>query len=374
MHTLRRFRLGTLAALLVFDLCACSTLASWLPGGPERIPAKLDPDRVPHSIERAQTELAAGNTQRALKWMRSASESSGLATEMREEVQRLLETAADRRIQELSLPGTDPEELADMVDLGLPRQIAVSAGMIGARKMFEAGDAMDGYRLLKKLDQKFPLHHERVAAGDLLVEIGLWLVEHGRGFWGLYKSTDDAQEVLEYVILTEPSATHCDEASAALARIYETEREYKLAIDRHNQLVLDHPQSPLKPWSQARIPHLRLVRHRSPEYDRSELLKARTELEEWLASYAGQEHETEVRIDLGDAWWRLSRSDLVIADYYTTVGNAFGARHHASRAVEEARLAGDEDLVREAEATLKRLPAAAAKPADAPADAKDPTP
>ena len=120
---------------------------------------------------------------------------------------------------------------------------------------------------------------------------------------------------------------------------------------------MNHPQSPLRPRSQASIPHLRLHLLKSPEYDRSELLKARAELEEWLSSYAGHEHETAVRIELGDCLRRLSSSDLVIAGFYTTVGNEFGARQHAARAVDEARLAGDEDLVREAEASLRRLPA-----------------
>lgn len=354
-----RFLLIALTYSWISVAGGCSTVGSWLPGGAERIPAKLDAARVPHAIERAEAELAAGDAERALDWMRSAAQASGLAAETREEVQRLLERAAQARIEQLTASGADPDELADMLDLELPRQIAVTAAIRAARMMFEQGDPMDAYRLIKKTDTKFPLHHERVAAGDLLYEIGAALAADKSSFLGMFKKSDDAQEVLEYLILYYPWASECDKAYATLAAIYEDEDEWELAIDRHEKLVLNHPGSDLRVTSQAAVPRLRLASLQSPEYDRGEMLQAKSELEEWLRSYPGHDLETGVRLHLSDCMRRLSDNDLIVARFYRTVDNAYGARRHAERAVEEARAAQDEERARAAEAFVASLPPAA---------------
>lgn len=342
-----------LLALALFGATACSSAGR-----------KLDAREVPQALELARADLAAGRNEDALDRLRGAANSTGLATALRDDVQRALEEAAARRIDELSRPGGDPDDLADLVDLELPRQLAVLAGLRAARGLFQQGDAYDAYKLLKKLDAKYPEHHERFAAGELLVEIGLWLVPNGRGWLGLGHSTGDAQEVLEYVLLHHPSVPRCDEAYTALARVYEDERDWQLAVERYELLVLNHPNSPLRRDAQARIPRLRLRALRSPEYDRGELLKAKSELETWLTDYAGQEGEREVRIDLGDCLRRLVDSDLAIARFYRTVGNAYGQRYHAERAADEARTSGDEGRLREATGLVPAAAVEAAAPAE----------
>lgn len=342
---------GCVLAVLV---ASCASLPSWFPGS--RAPTKLDAERVPGAIEAAEQDLAAGRTQRALDWMRSASRSTGLSSDTRQRVQELLERAARTRMDDLSAPGSDPEDLADMLDIDLPRQIAVAAGVRAARRMHELGEPMDAYRLLKKIDTRFPLHHERVAAGDLLFEIGESLSRDTSSFLGFFRKSDDAQEVLEYLVLYYPWTSTCDRAYEILARIYEEESEWDFAIERHEKLVLNHPGSPLRAASQARIPHLRLRSLRSPEYDRSQLVQAERELVEWLRAFAGHEREADVRVDLADCLRRLSDSDMVIARFYERVDNAFGARFHAVRAADEARRAGDEERAREADELASAFP------------------
>lgn len=337
-------------------------------------PGKLARSEVPAAITSARADLAAGRSEDALDRMRAAANTPGLAPETRDTVQTLLESSAARRIEELSQPGSDPEDLADLVELDLPRQLAVTAGIRAARGYFQEGEGVDAYRLLRRLDTKFPLHHERAAAGDLLVDIGLWLVVHGTGWFGLGHSTDDAIETLEYVVLNHPSTTRCDEAYETLARIYEDDRDWALAVERLENLVLFHPRSERVPRARAHVPHLRLVGIRSPEYDRSELLTARTELERWLADFTGRQPELErgVRVDLGDCLRRLCDSDVIIADFYARVGKPRGERLHLERAVEEARVAGDEVRLASASARLAQLPPA--PPLGAPADAASPAP
>jgi outer membrane protein assembly factor BamD (BamD/ComL family) len=327
----------------------------------------LPRDQVPAAIQTARGELGEGRTEEALELMRRASVTEGLDPATRDEVQQTLETVVERRIEELSRPGADPEDLADLVDLELPRQMAVNAGLRAARGLFQEGEAVDAYRLLRKLDAKYPQHHERYAAGELLIDMGLWLVEHGTGWFGIGHSTEDAEQVLEYVLLHHPATPRCDEAYETLARIYEDDREWRAAIERLELLVLNHPNSPRRPGAQANIPHLRLRSLYSPEYDRSQLLTARKELETWLASYAGHELERQVRADLRDSILRLCDSDLMIARFYERVGAEHGTRYHALRAAEEARSAGDDERVKEALALVPPSPEPVPEPAGAPA-------
>jgi outer membrane protein assembly factor BamD (BamD/ComL family) len=351
-----RHQARLLALLVALVLApACATIASWMPGGPERIPSKLDPDRVPHAMERAQAELDAHRTDRALQWMRAAVATEGLPTATREQVQTLLEVVAAKRIDELSKPGSDPEDLAELVDLELPRQLAVAAGIQAAKRMQERGDLTDAYDVLKHVDAKYPLHHERAEAGEILQELGLALSKDYSHFMFFYDRQDDAQEVLEYLILNYPRASRCDEAYATLARIYTDQRNWALAIDRLEKLLLNHPGSPLRPAAQADIPRLRLASIDSPEYDRSAILRATAEFEAWLRAFPGNELESKVRLELADCLRRLSDSDLGIAEFYRRVDNGSGARWHAKRAAEEARRGGDEGRAKDAEEFLANL-------------------
>jgi len=350
-------RSGAAAASVLLLLPACATIGSWLPGGRERIPSKLDAARVPHALERGRAELEAGDTGRTLDWMRAAAKAENLDPELRDDVQRLLEEAATRRMSELSRPDSDPDELAELVDLELPRQIAVSAGVHAARSMHAQGEDLDAFRLLKRVDTKFPLHHERVAAGELLAEIGFALAADDSRWLLFFTHRGDAQEVLEYLVLEYPRASRCDEAYETLAGMYEEDGNWQLAIERLDRLVLNHPASPLRPAAQARIPRLRLRAITSPEYDRGQVQRARRELEDWLRAYPGHEAASQVSLDLADSLRRLSDNDLIVAAFYRRVSNEPGARWHAGRAVEEARAAGDELRARRAEEFLAGLPA-----------------
>jgi len=348
-----------LRSLLLLALAAlsagCASLPSWIPGS-KSAPARLDAAEVPRAIERAERDLAAGRTESALDWMRAASAAKDLPVEQRDHVQRVLEAAAQKRIEELSVPGKDPEDLADLVELGLPRQLAVQAGLAAARAMVANDERMDAFRLLRKLDNKFPLHYERQAAGDLIVEIGINLSKQHKSFLIFYSTDSQAEEVLEYAILQHPWARHGDEAHMVLAEIYVRHHDLDLAIDRLGRLLLDHPDSDLLPAAQARIPELRLVLLRSPEYDRGTLLKAEDELKRWLQRYSTHELAPKVSMHLGDCLRRLCDSDLAISRFYSTVGNNFGARFHARRAASEASEAGDAQREKYCQALVDALP------------------
>jgi hypothetical protein len=350
-------------------------MPGWVPFSPNHISSTLDPEDVPAALESAERALAAGDSATAIEWLLAASRTSGLATETRDQVQTLLEQACARRIETLAADPEGADELGDMVDIGLPRQLAVEAGLAAATRMVAEHRGLDAYEVLKKLDTKFPLHHERQRAGDLMCDIGLLAIADGPGFLGFWSDRDEGQGILEYVILQAPWAKRCDEAYRALYQYYENDREWDLAITRAEQLVLNHPGSPLRPAAQARVPHMRLESITSPEYDRAAIAKARTELQEWLLAYSGSKElaqtgnadlEQQVRVELGDALRRLSDNDLIVSRFYDRVDVPYGARYHAERAIEEAREAGDEGRVAEAQAWLAELPPAAEAPGAVP--------
>lgn len=348
-----------LALVLALASAGCSALPSWIPFSPNRVPSKLAAEDVPEAIERSEAALARGDSALAIDWMRSAVRASGLEPEQRDRAQILLERACAQRIAELAADPEGADELSELVDIDLPRQLAVEAGLRAAERMVAEDRGLDAFEVLKKLDTKFPLHHERQRAGDLMCAIGLEAIQDGPGFLGFWSTRDEGQAVLEYVILKAPQARRCDEAYRALYTLYADDHEWELAVDRAEKLVLYHPGSPLRAEAQASVPRLRLASIKSPEYDRGQITKARFELEQWLSTYAGKSDlEEGVRVDLGDALRRLSDNDLIVSRYYHRIDSAQGARFHATRAIEEARDAGDPERVAAAEKWLSSLPEA----------------
>ncbi len=347
----------TLAVLILATLASCSSM----PWGNRYSLSK--PAEVPEAVANARNDLEQGRTVDALDRMRAAREVEGLSVDLRDEVEGLMETCAARRIDELSAPGADPEELAELAQSDLPQQLSVSAGLLAARRFLEADESYDAYKTLKDLEIAFPRHHGRSEASELLVEAGLRLIRSGKGWW-LWLERDEGIEVLEFVVLSYPSERRCDEAFFELARAYEEDHEYALAIQRHEELIVSHLDSPYSVQSQAYIPRLRLIMLESPEYDRKDLLRARTEIEAWLAAHAGHALEGEVRLDYADCLARLVRSDLGIARFYRRIDQPYGARFHALRAREVARTSADAELLADCESLLASLPEVEALPGE----------
>ncbi len=330
--------------------CSCSSLSESLR---PRLVSRAD--QVPAAIERVEREFAEGKIELALRRARDARAVRGLGTPERDRLNVLIERIAAAWIEELSARRDGADALAALIDEQLPKQLCVAAGLRSAQLRLDADQPFKAYRLLAKLEQKFPRHHGRAQAGAILAEAGLRLADDKWSFL-FFSARDDGVEVLEYLVLTYPGERRCDEAFAKLAAIYEEQRQYGLAIQRHEELLFSHGDSPLASASQARIPHLRLRWLESPEYDRTELMRARRELEAWLNRHAGEPAENDVRLDYADCLQRLSRSDLGIARYYRRIDRPYGARYHADRALRVALETGDDRLAREIRTLLAALP------------------
>ncbi|MFT7484482.1 MAG: hypothetical protein ACI9F9_000322 [Candidatus Paceibacteria bacterium] len=341
-------RIRFFVCILLLSGCS-STYIQRSPG----VPSSIEPSEVPGAIVAAEDALFADQSLVALDWMRAASELRGLPSDQLTRVQRLLEASAERFI--LSIEG-DPraaEMMGEIMDLELPRQITVSAAIQGAQLYMEREEYNEAVKLVQRLDKRHLTHHLRPEAGSLLLEAGLALSLLESGWFDSYR--EHAFVALEYCSVNYPRTAGGELALQRLAEMYEEDKRWSYAIARHEELTQNYPSSALVPASLARIPHLRLASIESPEYDRKALIEARVDLEKWLRDYAGHESTKEARYDLRDALVRLAESDLGIADFHVTIKNEIGARYHATRALAEARSAGDDNRSARAQAILDAL-------------------
>ncbi len=326
-----------LSLLVIFGGSACSSLNFF--------------SRKTTSLEEAAAVLSAaeeaimrGDHRLALRDLESLFYVEGLPTSQRTRAAQLFASAAEEEIKRLSQTTDGAEDLADFVNDKLPREVAVSAGIASARAFIARGKAEESWKILKRLDERFPLHHERAAAGRLLVESGLALSHDDRSWWIFWSARDEGAACLEYLVLNHPAESRCDEAYARLGELYSEDNQLEIAIERYSDLVLYHPKSRLWATAQARIPNLRLELLDSPEFDRNGLILALDELDDWVGRFPTHPMLDEVLLTRLDCLRRLSASDIGIARFYERIGNATGRIYHAERAQELAQEAGDARL------------------------------
>jgi len=334
-----------LGLLVAASLASCSSLGI---GGAREV-SLAEADSV---LTSARQSLQDGDHQAALRDLKALLEVEGLSTAQRSTVLQLFGVASERHIEAVATNPDSAEELADLLEDELPREIAVAAGIASAQAFIRQDQATKAWQTLRRLDERYPLHHERATAGRLLVDIGLALSHDDRGWWFFWSARGEGRTCLEYVVLTHPSLPRCDEAYLRLGEIYGEDENRLLAIERYSDLVLYHPSSPLRALAQARIPMLRLELLDSPEYDRNGLLLALAELEDWLIRFPTNTLKESVLASRIDCLRRLSSSDLGIARFYERVENEEGMIYHAERALEEAQTAGDAALAAAAQALI----------------------
>ena len=326
-------------------LTACSALDFGIRG----TVSLEDADAV---LTEADESLKTGDHKSALDGLKALLQVEGLPTSQRTEATKMFATAAAQQIEMLSANPEGAEELADLVEEELPREIAVSAGIASAHSFIKNGEAEEAWKILRRLDERFPLHHERATAGRLLVDVGLTLSHDERSWWVFWSARSEGLACLEYVVLNHPSQSRCDEAYMRLGEMYAEDHQRSLAIDRYSDLILYHPKSPLRAAAQAHIPMLRLELLDSPEYDRNGLMLALAELEDWERRFPNHPLSEVVFQTHTDCLRRLSASDLGIARFYERIGNAEGREFHAKRAGKLARDAGDTELAASADDLL----------------------
>jgi len=303
-------------------------------------------------LDRAEVRLGAGDPAAALEDLADVHAIDGLQTDLRAREEALVDRAARARFQELE--EGSPDDFEDVFDLGLPARVRARAGILAAEKHLDEGSRVRAFKMVKKVDSKIPGHTERVQAGDLVARAGLSMIQDDSryGFLWMLRYRSRGIEALEYLVVQYPLDPHCAEAYFRLSEAYEQRDDLDLAIERTQDLLLYHADSAYAVGASARLPYLRLSRLKRDDYDRAELLRAQAEFGAWLARYPEHELCEWVEGLLAECRKRLARSDLYLARYYETIGNALGLRLHAERALGEAQGGGDQALAAEAGALL----------------------
>ena len=310
---------------------------------------------APEHVAKAQAEVADGEMEIALDRLIELHQTPSLDPATRKDAGELLEVTLLTLVDEL-IEVESPARLKRLFNLELPPRLRVTAGVAAGRAYLNDGERVKCFKMLRKVEQTFPLHHLRMPAGDLLLESGLSLATDDSTWFFLFSPAKDrGMEVLDFMVLNYPSHPGCDRAYAALADLYEVARWHERAIENLEDLVAFHPNSPLAARAEARIPLLRMERLLRDDNDRNEVLRAREEAAAWLTRHSGHELEPDVRALLSQCSSRLVENDLVTARYYLRIDESYGATLHAERAWKEAQLIGDVDRTSQAEAMFERL-------------------
>ncbi len=338
-------RLILTAGLLALAASSCSS-------GPIGSVKPLDLDEVPPALDVARaTDLDQADEDEVAETVASmlaVLKTPKIDTDQRATAQRILERGAEALIER----SEDEEDLEDLALSDLPSRVAVPAAMRGARLRLEDDERSDAFRLLQRIDQRYPSHAFRTEAGQLLWDIGDSYARDTRKRLFLFPYSNRAPGVFEYLSTEYPTHEKSDDALVRLAETYTDQRLYLIAIDKHRELVLWHRSSTFRPKSEAEIPRLRLANLDGPEYDREAMLIALGELEAWIAQYGDHELRSEVDRTLVDCLQRLADNDLIVANSSRTVNSPAGARQHGERALDYGKRAGNPEQQEEIRAFL----------------------
>ena len=341
---------------LLAALQACATVGGVF-SHEEHPLSSVEPENAVLYLDLAEEELAAGNAWRAIQRVVAVREIQNLPPEVRLRGEELTERAAEAMLAQAEQQRpNDLGLLEDLWDLDLSPRMRAKAGVRYAERLQEEGYRVSAYKQVKKVEEELPSHSERARAGHVLAEAGLSLIQDPGRYYMVMRYATRGAAALEYLVLTYPLDPACPQAYGALARHYEDDNELELAIARYEDLLTYHLSSSEAVSAEAAIPRLRLERLERPDHDRSEIVRALSEAQGWLARHRGAPEEAQVEATELRCFRMLANSDLVLAHYYKRTGSTFGWRAHAERALSYARNAGDDARAEEAVALLAELP------------------
>lgn len=332
---------------LLLPLAACRS-------GPIARTSALDADEVPAVLARAEAlPLATAPPEELAEvvGLLVRASRSPIDSSERFRVRELLERSAE----ELARRGDDPGDLEDLAMAELPARIAVPAGLRAARLLVDDDERGDAFALIRRVDQLYPAHPYRQEAGDLLFSMAeSYRTDKGRRLF-LFPYSSRAPGVYEYLAAEYPTHDRTDDALAILADLYEEDRMFAIAIEKHLELIVWAQTSEHRVASEADVPRLRLADLDGPEYGRDEMERALAELRLWIDTYGDHELRPEVDRTLVDCLQRLADNDLVIARFYARVSCPAGARQHGARGLTFAQQAGNQEQVDEILAFLESV-------------------
>jgi hypothetical protein len=327
-----------------------------------RAPRSLRGPSIEAQLEALEAELAGGAPWAALARGTALRQVRALSVEQANRVERAIDEAVAAAV--LSARSADDFEAIDAENL--PRRARATWAVAQARALLDEDELFEAFLALRDMERVHRTHHLRTQAGDLVYEAGSRLALDGQRVLFFFRRSTNAPQVLDYLVLQHPSHPRAPDAYLLLASIYEQSGRLELAVERYEDLLLYHPGAEGALEAELRVPVLRLQQHLRDDYDRQELVRAKSELERWLGRHGARPEVPaslvdEARAALADTVGRLVRNDLIVARFYVRVDEPVGARLHGQRALELARSGGLTELAEQADELLASLPAGEAQ-------------
>jgi outer membrane protein assembly factor BamD (BamD/ComL family) len=227
--------------------------------------------------------------------------------------------AFDRALDQLEALTDEicPKRLRDRRDL------ATATAHVGLDQHWE------GYQALEQFSDRYPHSELRSAVMELLWNIGQHLCTSGRGFWIFWSDRRSGRLVLEHLITRHPDTQRLADALRLLGDMAYEDGNFELAQERFRDLIRRRPESEWVKYACYRFAMSIVDSLHGPEYDLDKMNHAVRELNDFLAAapenpeLVGKARAALARL----REWRAQRH-LAIADFYRTVANELGERHH----------------------------------------------
>jgi TolA-binding protein len=215
-------------------------------------------------------------------------------------------------------------------------RLAVDARFYEAETRYAMEKWYGAFELYKGFQKAQPLTPHAGKVQRRIYDMGVWVVEDGKsgGFLGIFDSSAEGIEMLEYLVEAFPNGELADDA---LLRIADYEWRHRRPNDAviHLQDLLD--RYPGSEWSRdARLRIAKAYRdmNRGSRYDADSLKRASAQYRAYIADVTSTpalareyaEALAVARVELGEVESLLGQKGLEAADFYLYDGKADAAR------------------------------------------------
>ena len=206
-----------------------------------------------------------------------------------------------------------------------------------AEALWRTGKAWKAFRVIRTFpdDHRFSPFAPQVE--EVHFRIGAELIQSESTYFLFGSDQDDGELILGEFVERYAASRHADDALRLLGDLAIEEERWFDAQRRFEQLIQDHPTSEwtsLASFRRVMAIHAELL---GPEYDLPSMDRARNELRDYLATAPERPEFRDAASTAYEqvAGWIIERH-RIDAEFYRTIGNAYGERFHLEALVADA--------------------------------------
>lgn len=210
-----------------------------------------------------------------------------------------------------------------------PRRLRDRFDLLLARAHFAIGDTWQAFEITEKFPDRHPHSELRPIVVELDWELAQTMAKSGRGFLFFWSDRRAARTVLEHLITRHPDSPRLADALRLLGDLAFEDEDFTLAQERFRDLMRKRPDSEWVVYARFRFAMSIVAGLQGADYDQNQMQHGARELQAFLDGKPENPEFVDIASkalrELLD--WQATR-ELQIADYYRTIGNAFGERRH----------------------------------------------